>query len=86
VSHLSGAPTSALLVSPQGLAMDSPGDLLIANTGGMQVDKITPSGTIITIAGSGSSGTGADNVPATSSALDNPAASRRGQRRGYLYC
>jgi RHS repeat-associated protein len=69
-----GPATNALLANPEGLAMDSSGDLFIANAGGEQVDKVTPSGTMSTVAGTGSLGLGADAKAATSSALDDPAA------------
>jgi hypothetical protein len=69
-----GPATSALLANPEGLAMDSSGDLFIANAGGEQVDKVTSSGTMSTVAGTGSLGLGTDAKAATSSALDDPAA------------
>jgi RHS repeat-associated protein len=71
-NDLNGAGTSQLLFDPTGLAMDSAGDLFIANTGGQQVDKLSVSGNLTTVAGTGSGGTGADGVTAASSALDNP--------------
>jgi RHS repeat-associated protein len=66
---VSATGTGALLAAPKGLAMDSSGDLFIADSGGDQVDEMKPSGAISTIAGTG---TGGDGVPATQSALSDP--------------
>ena len=62
-----GKATSALLNSPLGVAVDSAGDVFIADSGNNRVQKVTPIGTISTIAGS------ATGVPGSSSALlDGP--------------
>jgi RHS repeat-associated protein len=74
------AGTSALLNQPEGLAMNAAGDLFIADTGGQQVDELTPSGTLgtagtlTTIAGNGSYSAGPDGEAATGSELHDPTA------------
>lgn len=48
-----GPATSAQLNSPYGLACDAKGNLYIADLGNARVRKVTPDGTITTIAGGG---------------------------------
>ena len=64
--------TSAKLASPHGFALDRAGNLFIADTANQRVRKVTPDGRIQTIAGTGVAGKGPEDVPATTSALDNP--------------
>jgi uncharacterized protein (TIGR03437 family) len=61
-----GPATSAVLSYPSGVAVDSQGNLFIADTGDARVRKISPDGIISTVAGNGSSGDGGDGGPATS--------------------
>ncbi|MCX6631220.1 MAG: NHL repeat-containing protein [Candidatus Solibacter sp.] len=63
--------TSAWLSSPQGIAVDSGGNLYIAEYGGTRIRKVS-NGAITTVAGNGSHGSGGDNGPATSAQLDFP--------------
>lgn len=49
-----GSGTSALLNGPVGLAMDSAGNLYIADSGNNRVRMVAPDGTISTVAGTGS--------------------------------
>jgi uncharacterized protein (TIGR03437 family) len=65
-----GPATSAQLLYPAGLAVDSAGNLYIADSGNLRVRKVS-SGVITTVAGGGSSGLG-DNGPATSAQLNQP--------------
>jgi uncharacterized protein (TIGR03437 family) len=66
-----GAAASAQLNNPQGLAVDSAGNLYIADTQNARVRKVS-GGTISTVAGSGSSGFGGDGGAATSAQLNAP--------------
>lgn len=67
-----GPATAALLWSPQGVSVDSAGNLYIADTGNGRVRKVTPSGVITTIAGT-TPGYSGDNGPALSAQLSFPA-------------
>lgn len=67
-----GPATSALLWSPQGVSVDAAGNLYIADTGNGRIRKVTPAGTITTIAGTVPGDFG-DNGPATSAQLSFPA-------------
>jgi sugar lactone lactonase YvrE len=51
-----GAGTTATFNSPQGLAVDNLGDVYVADTYNNKIRKITPDGTVSTLAGSGTSG------------------------------
>ena len=66
-----GPATSAQLNSPAGVAVDSAGNLYIADTWNNLIRKVS-GGVITTLAGNGASGFGGDNGPATSAQLANP--------------
>jgi sugar lactone lactonase YvrE len=68
-----GAATGALLDSPAGVAVDSAGNIYIADTRNHRIRKVS-GGIITTIAGTGVAGFSGDNGPAVSAALDNPTA------------
>ena len=71
-----GPATSASLDTPLGVAVDSSGNIFIADTGNALIREVTASnGTIQTVAGSASLGAGysGDGGPATSSQLNFPA-------------
>ncbi len=55
-----------------GLALDSAGDLYIADSGNNAVRKVSKSGVITTAAGNGSPGYSGDGGAATAAALDQP--------------
>jgi hypothetical protein len=68
-----GPAANALLQHPQGLAVDSNGDLFIADTGNSVIREINTSGIITTVAGEGGQfGYSGNGGPATSAALDAP--------------
>jgi hypothetical protein len=67
----SGPATSAQLASPAGVAVDSAGNLYIADTGNQRVRRVS-NAVIATVAGNGTLGFSGDNGPATSAQLANP--------------
>src|SRR5208283_4568575 len=71
-----GPATSAQLDAPYGVAVDSAGDLYIADSANNVIRKVSASsGVITTFAGTnGSCGFGGDNGPATSALLFTPSA------------
>jgi uncharacterized protein (TIGR03437 family) len=69
----SGAPASAQLDLPLGLALDSSGNLYIADSVNQRIRKIS-GGVITTVAGSGTAGYTGDKGVATSAELLNPSA------------
>ena len=64
-----GPATSAKLWAPYGVAVESAGNLLIADTGNSRIRKVSTTGTITTVAGNGTNGFSGDGGPATSAAL-----------------
>jgi hypothetical protein len=75
-----GPATSAQLYDPEGVALDSAGDLFIADTFNNAIREVTPDGTIFTVVNSaGTNGAkppagGETNGPATASKLNGPSA------------
>ncbi|MGO9096393.1 MAG: hypothetical protein ACLQGV_14380 [Bryobacteraceae bacterium] len=64
-----GLATGAQLSYPHGLAMDSSGNLYVADSWNYVIRKITPAGTIQTVAGNGSCGPFGDGGPASAASL-----------------
>ena len=60
-----GPATAAELQDPEGVAVDSSGDVYIADNVGQTVREVKPNGTIIAVAGNGTYGYGGLNGPAT---------------------
>ena len=59
--------------APRGLAVDSAGDLFIADTGNNVIREVVKAtGDIITVAGNGKAGYSGDGGPATAAELNNP--------------
>jgi sugar lactone lactonase YvrE len=69
-----GPATNATLYKPAGVAVDSAGNLYIADTGNNRIREVNTSGVITTIAGNGTAGYNGDNGPATSASLNQPSA------------
>jgi sugar lactone lactonase YvrE len=67
-----GPATSAQLFRPSGVALDAAGNLFIADTYNNRIRKVSASGVITTVAGTGTSGYSGDGGPATSAKLYNP--------------
>jgi trimeric autotransporter adhesin len=67
-----GRATSAELNHPAGLAIDSQGNIYIADTFNNVIRKVDTSGTITTAAGNGKKGFSGDGGPATSAKMDRP--------------
>ena len=67
-----GPATAAQVKSPTGIAVDSAGNIYIADNGNLRVRKISNQ-TIVTVAGTGGFSFSSDNIPATTADLENPA-------------
>ena len=68
-----GPATAAELDSPRGVAVDSAGDLFIADNGNNVIREVVKAtGDIITVAGNGTAGYSGDNGPATAAELNGP--------------
>jgi DNA-binding beta-propeller fold protein YncE len=86
-----GPATAARLHAPEGVALDSAGDLFIADTLNNAVREVTPDGNIFTVVSqAGANGAapaaGADVTgPATASKLESPAAIAVDNSTGTVY-
>jgi len=67
-----GPATKARLNSPKGIALDSAGNLFIADTNNFRIRVVAPYGTIYTVAGSGSSHYVGDGGPAANAGFSFP--------------
>ncbi len=67
-----GPATNAGLYDPNGIALDTAGNLYIADTRNNRIRKVDLAGIITTVAGSGAESYSGDNGPATSAALNGP--------------
>lgn len=64
--------TQALLNGPQGIAVDSAGDIFISDTGNNRVRKVDTNGIITTLAGNGQAGYSGDRGPSVTASLNFP--------------
>ena len=67
-----GPATSGCLSYPYGVAVDTEGNVFVADVGNNRVRKIDAAGIIVTVAGNGSVGFCGDHGPATSACLNWP--------------
>lgn len=67
-----GPAGTASLNRPHGLALDAAGNLYIADEFNHRIRRITPSGTISTVVGTGTAGSTGDNGQAAEATLRNP--------------
>jgi uncharacterized protein (TIGR03437 family) len=67
-----GPSTSAKLSSPQNIAIDASGNVLICDRNNNRIRKVTPDGVITTIAGDGKAATAGDDGPALEASLNQP--------------
>ncbi len=82
-----GPATRASLNGPHGLAVDTSGNLYITDSSNNRVRKVTPAGTITTVAGNGQKGFSGDGGPATRASLsiNDPGGSVAVDTVGNLY-
>ncbi|MGD0499911.1 MAG: putative Ig domain-containing protein [Bryobacteraceae bacterium] len=67
-----GAAMSAQLARPEGIVLDGSGNLYIADSDNNRIRKVSPSGTITTVAGSGTASYSGDGGQAASAGLWSP--------------
>lgn len=67
-----GPAIQARLNEPQGVAVDSAGNLFISDTGFQRIRKVAVDGNISTVAGNGTFGYSGDGGPATEAQVDFP--------------
>ena len=67
-----GSATSAQLNAPTGMAVDASGNLFITERSGARVRRVTPTGVITTVAGTGLAGYSGDGGRATQAQLNQP--------------
>ena len=67
-----GAAIAAQFNRPMSLARDATGNLYITDLNNQRIRRVTPDGTITTIAGNGTAGWSGDDGPATSAQINTP--------------
>ena len=68
-----GPAISAMLANPNGLAIDSAGGIIIADSDNRRIRRVDPTGNITTIAGNGTNGLSGDGRPPLSTGFGSPA-------------
>jgi RHS repeat-associated protein len=68
----SGDKATALLNSPKDIVFNGDGSFYVSDTGNHAVRRISASGNLTTVAGTGSAGFTNDNIPASSSSFSSP--------------
>jgi hypothetical protein len=69
-----GPAIASTLLFPTGVAVDTAGDVFIADSDGHAVREVTPNGVISTVAGNGTAGFLGDGGPATKASIQFPSA------------
>ena len=67
-----GAATAAKFFEPHGMALDGAGNLYIADRNNQRIRKVSATGVVTTVAGTGTLGAGGDGGPATAAQLNRP--------------
>jgi hypothetical protein len=67
-----GPATAAQLTNPNAVAPTADGGFLIADSGNRRIRRVSPTGTITTVAGTGAQGSSGDGGAATAAQLNNP--------------
>ena len=80
-----GAATAAMLDDPLGVALDGAGNLYIADRDNHRIRRVDASGTISTIAGTGTIGFGGDGGPASAAQLSSPGSVAVDGASRYIY-
>ena len=79
-----GPATEAELFTPETVSPTADGGFLIAEFDGQRIRKVSPSGTITTVAGDGTQGFSGDGGPATAAQLNDPFAVAATADGGFL--
>jgi hypothetical protein len=79
-----GPATAAQLNFPTGVAVTADSGFLIADFGNQRVRRVSPTGTITTVAGNGTAGSAGDGGLATAAQLNNPVAVAVSADGGFL--
>jgi sugar lactone lactonase YvrE len=67
-----GGPAIKAGIAPTGIAIDAAGNMFIADGGNNRIRRVSSTGIITTIAGTGTAGFGGDGGPAAQATLDQP--------------
>jgi len=79
-----GPATAAQLTNPNAVAVTADGGFLIADSGNRRIRRVSPTGTITTVAGTGTQGSAGDGGAATAAQLNNPSGLAATPDGGFL--